>query len=1538
MSNTIKTSETLQYGVNYFGFLETVLRDLKGYRTLAHELVQNADDARGTSFLIFDVRDDALVVENDGVFADCGQVEKNECPWLRDSEKARICDFHRFRQIAGGGKRVESDTIGAFGIGFITVYQITDRPELISSGRHWIVDAENQQVKICQECHVCQEGESNGTKFILPWARNHDSLLRRRLRVEPITKGSPLCLLDELKPTIPLAMLFLNRLRKISLRHNGLDVKTYESEVDTDNDCLILSDGDESTMWHLLRGNFDDAAVKFRDRHAGRIEEKRSTNVTVAIPDEPIDEGVFCAFLPTQHKTGLPFHINADFYPTSSRKEIVLESDFQSEWNRAAVEAAAETLSSGIEKLRDSVGHQQLWRIVQAISQVGEDVEKERRDKSLGSFWGHLSSSLHQAPIVYTTAKEWVKAPGVFYLEQKDEAKAIPILESLALSVVHEDLRFAQNLLLSKAVSVPLLGADDVAEALREAGLDQRREHSQLPKFLQSDSSMQILRQEIKTLLTQYGRRRPKDQLAGAIQELSECAIAPARDGSFWPCKDVFRADDETVELFGQISPSSQFLIDLAEDDDVLSQLCPEFDAEAAISELAGLDHNDVKESASNGHFDSSQLLVWFADRKHELRSKPHLRESLRALPIYPSSAGPCPLIELSLPGDFSDPLGLADVVDLDALGGRREFLRELGAKELTFETYATDHLPRAFADESVATDKKRKAIALLARERGRIEGSETVREVLQDSAIVECQDGTFRRAAEVYFPTEAVTEVLESTASLAHIPHGEAKESVQSLYQWLGVATQPRLEDVVERIETLAAELPHNESVRALRVLFAHLGKRIEDDDAREALESLRYTQWLPAREKRDRWYQPEELFADFQRYLFESQVEFIDVPHPVQQKNTDFLRFLGIHVAPDVGHVVGHLIHCSETNVSVHTEVYPWLESRADQPEIDQLAGKACLYLSQQEKWVSPHDVFWDDNPFGRFRFQLGKEFLKFTELFERLGVRKSAGSTDALDVMDDISKEFDEGHRQLDEEAKAVLLRCWEMLERALDEDEIDDDTLRQLEDKKVICNSTGSLNPPSWMFFDDRAGLAAKFEAISSNAIERPQGAWRAMAAAGVRALSQAVKSHLVECCDPKPADTIIQLATNRSDQLARVLDFHPDGIVDNLNLLSEVQCKEVDELRIQYSLQTFKQEWSTEQENVPAHYLRGDGVLYFVRRVDQPPWPAVARELATILCPDTEPGQLASAIKDVLSAISHEKAEAMLDELGYPRLASAEGDSTITSGVVDGLGEKFDVDDFVPDDTEPPSTAGDVSDDGPASADDAIAGILGDGAAGPTPPPSELDKPEFAGSGTGGGNGGSTGGNGSSSGGTGGGAGSHTGSGTGKRGERIKRPGYARLRSYVIPSRQGAGDSDPEGQEKRSAVDKAGIARVKEYEESQQREPDVKHHTHPGYDIESSNGNGEIERYIEVKSLSGDWGDFNAGLTDTQFEKAIELKDQYWLYVVERADQDDFQIYRIQDPANKANQFLFDSGWQGVAEEEDNADNDGMGDGGEGGDE
>lgn len=148
-----------------------------------------------------------------------------------------------------------------------------------------------------------------------------------------------------------------------------------------------------------------------------------------------------------------------------------------------------------------------------------------------------------------------------------------------------------------------------------------------------------------------------------------------------------------------------------------------------------------------------------------------------------------------------------------------------------------------------------------------------------------------------------------------------------------------------------------------------------------------------------------------------------------------------------------------------------------------------------------------------------------------------------------------------------------------------------------------------------------------------------------------------------------------------------------------------------------------------------------------------------------------------------------------------------------------------------------------------------------------------------------------------------------------------RQKQGRYRTYVGKDEPQECSSDSEAaQDHRDDLNRAGVKRVMEYEkEKAGRFPEEMSHTHPGYDVESKNQAGHIECYIEVKSCPSDWDGKGVALTKTQFEKANEFGERFWLYVVERAEREEFNIVRIQNPAHLVNQFFYDDGWRETGE-------------------
>ncbi len=155
----------------------------------------------------------------------------------------------------------------------------------------------------------------------------------------------------------------------------------------------------------------------------------------------------------------------------------------------------------------------------------------------------------------------------------------------------------------------------------------------------------------------------------------------------------------------------------------------------------------------------------------------------------------------------------------------------------------------------------------------------------------------------------------------------------------------------------------------------------------------------------------------------------------------------------------------------------------------------------------------------------------------------------------------------------------------------------------------------------------------------------------------------------------------------------------------------------------------------------------------------------------------------------------------------------------------------------------------------------------------------------------------------------------------KEGKVQRRPG--RLISYVEPAEDSAGKGeDGSGQqEKREQIDAAAIEYVVLKERDERRDPRVMPHTNPGFDIDSRDAKGSTLRFIEVKGLGGAWGERGVTMSSTQFEFARDQKDLSWLYVVEFAsDPQRRKLWRIQDPASRANKFGFDRGWQSAGDE------------------
>lgn len=153
----------------------------------------------------------------------------------------------------------------------------------------------------------------------------------------------------------------------------------------------------------------------------------------------------------------------------------------------------------------------------------------------------------------------------------------------------------------------------------------------------------------------------------------------------------------------------------------------------------------------------------------------------------------------------------------------------------------------------------------------------------------------------------------------------------------------------------------------------------------------------------------------------------------------------------------------------------------------------------------------------------------------------------------------------------------------------------------------------------------------------------------------------------------------------------------------------------------------------------------------------------------------------------------------------------------------------------------------------------------------------------------------------------------------------ERKESGRLLSYTEPFKGGRLTQDdedhtnPEVLKRRATIEKAAVDYFVETASGQWRDVTViPNPTNPGFDIQAIAHDG-IAEFIEVKGQSGAWTETGVAVSPTQIRKAEEQRERFWLCVVEyAADKDRRQLYLINNPFGLTDQFRFDKGWKGAA--------------------
>ena len=357
--------------------LSNILKEYKDGLTIIKEMIQNADDAEATEVnILYDARShttDRLLFNGMADSHGPALVVHNNSTFTEE-------DFANITKLAGATKKDKPLKIGKFGVGFCSVYHITDIPSFVSGEWLYIFDPtlkhlrgvvknENQPGKRMKYMSTFVSKSQqlvpyqglfgfdtsipySGTMFRFPFRRNA-SQISSTIYGESIVNE----LQEDLAKNGSKLLLFLNHVKKITFQ----SIRNNDSAASLQ---LIIerSDNSDSTRKVETHSFLSDSITKetwLVSSHTEQLHDiyqhqNQQSLATVAcqLTEEsdqfrcqPLNEGsVFC-FLPLSvHSTGLPVHVSANFAVMSNRSDIWTStsssspSDSREWWNLKLME------------------------------------------------------------------------------------------------------------------------------------------------------------------------------------------------------------------------------------------------------------------------------------------------------------------------------------------------------------------------------------------------------------------------------------------------------------------------------------------------------------------------------------------------------------------------------------------------------------------------------------------------------------------------------------------------------------------------------------------------------------------------------------------------------------------------------------------------------------------------------------------------------------------------------------------------------------------------------------------------------------------------------------------------------------------------------------------------------------------------------------------------------------------------------------------------------------------------------------------------
>lgn len=1261
LEEAASAATTIPYRANLLGNIEQALKGLQGYGIMALELIQNADDA-GAPNLSFDARDDALVVGNDGSFTSCG-LRDAECPWLRSGDPTglrRPCNFHAIAEMGSRSKLHAAEQIGRFGIGFVSVYQITDTPIIRSSGVEVRLNPQTQEV-VKRAVDV-----TSGTEFVLPWA-SVQSDVREGLNASPTPADVADKVVAEIEVVLQGSLLFLRHVERVELRRNGALVTTVEIERSGEDVTLRFTPSGEVQRWLVIAREADDVlaggGLFERFEALARLERSRTVNVAVPVNLQQV-EGLLYAYLPTRQSTRMPIHVNADFFPHASRQAIVLEGEqHERYWNEALIATAAAGLAENFVRVRDLLGPTRFWALAEAAF-------LRKAEPAFKAFWERLGSAAAGTQSVWTTKGEW-RLPRETTLPPESMATVDQAaLADLGLPLIHAELRRHWTVLSS--IGAQQLRLSGVVGALEALGADATLGGGERLRRLWSATELLINatpdRVSLPAVLNRLKAVPFMLDLAGQPTSPKDARRLPygvSAEGlrRFVPTRRVL--GPEVMSRPALSSLVGEYLLD-----DLAADLSASIGDEAAALAVIGGTEADVRRLYT--------LLTSFPND----RGVSSVGARLADVPILRTGSGFVSPSRGQLPGDFRDPIGHFQIIETRLFVTGMEALARnvLQVNVLSFRNYVADHL-----EEIVRIGVSRQQYGALLTEivnhRFQLDEDGTL-DTLSSIAFIRTRAGGYARPADVYVWSAPLASILgdglEKWVDESWLPSAIRPRALD-VFERLGMPFTVAAEHIVDRIVEIAGSGGIDAIVAGTTPIIRHVLDRWTsfDEKDRVALGRLAQVHFLSALVDGERnqgsKYMPRGMYRAGRAAGFSSQVPIVEMP-ALRQANavvTEFLDLIGLPAEPPTEKVVAHLEHCMASGNAVNDLTYQMLSERLERSDdvaaIDRLSGTDFIYVPDVG-FIGAGEVFWIPPALGGRWHSASPRMRQREPLYRRLGVVDAPEPRHyaalALQIAGDAERSGADPF---------IHSRCIAHLAEALEREA---DGAAEAVDLLAGADAFLDLNgDPTWTgeaIWLDSEQLASSFGSVLDERLVRldevsRSAASRFMHRLDIPALSDVARFSLAEEPDGRPADEPAALLHSRADL---ILWLAPNRASREAlhGILRHLELRFSDRLLVHAEIDAFDPPVRSPAISAPAYLDTMAGLLHVRSERDRLDWVAAFRVIFAEIerfCPTADIPPLCLTAAYIMSLEDRDEAEQALRASDFK--APADVDPTFEAG-------------------------------------------------------------------------------------------------------------------------------------------------------------------------------------------------------------------------------------------------------------------------------